>query len=984
MKNLFLLFLFFLLSHSLEAQDFKAQKVKGLPSEEVYDLLADSKGFIWVAHSLGISRYDGVSFTNFHHPQEMGSGVTDLLEDKQGRIWLHNFNGQIFYIENEEMHLLAAYKSEDESSFPRLAILGDELVASSDKGLFICNTSNLECKYLFSDKGNIQPRSLATVGNIVYQFDGLKWISYSPQQGIREMPFLNRIKNKFDKFIMSPVLQPIITLDTIYSKFSTGNVLKFVVRDNRIELVDMSSEKSFINAITKYNDQIWIHTKTESHTVNNTYRIKNYNLTEIVVDREGNTWYGSLEKGLWVLPKSKFWQESFLSGLKENDFIRSELENNQKYIYGTQNGNVIIKNAITGKSETQYTLPSVSGAIENILKISDDGLLIAPSVGLYFLNTGTNQISLLSDESTLKSVAFETDTLFAAYSRSLSIIDTFNRVINRREAGLNAFIASFKNSIKNQLNIRNNRCYAVCFDTATSTAFAAFNDGLYRLNHNKFESVLFNGNKIAATSLLSINENLFIGSLNNGIFKLHNGRMKNINTSSGLLSNNILKLKWIGGQLFIVEPDNIQVMDSRTGEILKTINLPANRSGLVYDLWKEDSLLYVTTNKNLFSTSLKSFNSSIIPVNYLLSFKANDSAISTKQYVSLPYFRNEIQFTLASPTAIYPEITYFKYRLLNNNDTSWLQTSPSQRTILFTSLQPGHYIFEAYAVNFQNNPAKPIRFTFQILNPWWKEIWFYILVSLVLISLLFFLIRWHIQNVKRHQQELIERLHLKNELRKSLLSTIKAQMNPHFIFNCLNAIQSYVYTDDKKSASKYLGKFSDLVRNILDNSNKNEISLSHEIELLHLYLDLEKVRFENDLNVQFDIAADINTEQIFLPPMLVQPYIENAIVHGLFHKKGSRNLVIQIKPTLEKDYIEISIDDNGIGRKLSHQINSKRKNHISFSNSANENRIELINQTLERKIKVEIIDKKDEDQNAAGTTVKLCIPILDLQEQYQS
>ena len=167
MKNWFLLFLFFTLGHSLHAQDFKAQKVKGLPTDEVYALLADSKGFIWVAHSLGISRYDGVSFTNFHHPKEMGLGITDLLEDQQGRIWLHNFNGQIFYIEKEEMHLLKEYRFEQESSFPRMAVLGNELVASSDKGLFICNTQNLQCKYLYYDTSNLQTRSLATVNNIV-------------------------------------------------------------------------------------------------------------------------------------------------------------------------------------------------------------------------------------------------------------------------------------------------------------------------------------------------------------------------------------------------------------------------------------------------------------------------------------------------------------------------------------------------------------------------------------------------------------------------------------------------------------------------------------------------------------------------------------------------------------------------------------------------------------------------------------------------
>ncbi len=982
MKNWFLLFLFFTLGHSLHAQDFKAQKVKGLPTDEVYALLADSKGFIWVAHSLGISRYDGVSFTNFHHPKEMGLGITDLLEDQQGRIWLHNFNGQIFYIEKEEMHLLKEYRFEQESSFPRMAVLGNELVASSDKGLFICNTQNLQCKYLYYDTSNLQTRSLATVNNIVYQYDGLRWISYSQQNGMQELPFRNRTSKNIDS--INPILQPLITSDTIYAKFNKGNLLKYVIRNNVVELVEISGETNFVNTITKSKNDIWINTKTESHTVDNRINIANYNLTDIEIDREGNTWYSSLSKGLWFLQKTKFWEENTATGLDENDFITHFTENNHKYIYGTQNGNIIMKDAGTNKTEWQYKLPAILGSVENFFRISDHELLIGLSLGHYYLNTTNNKIYQLSDDVTMKSIAFAGDTLFAAYARSLEIIPDFKKIMGKTWVNEKQFIDSLKTAISHEIPIRSKRCYNVCFDSSSQEIFAGFSDGLFRINNKIFEPILFNNAKISASSLLSSRDKLFVGSINNGIYIISKGQIKNINITNGLLSNNILELKRIGDQLFIIEPENIQVIEVQTGTVDKAMSLPANRSGLVYDLWKEDGLINIATNKNLFKTSLKSFNSSIIPVNYLLSVKANDSSIATQQYVTLPYFKNNIQFSIASPSAIYPAITYFKYRLLNNNDTSWLQISASQRTISFTSLPPGHYVFEAYAVNFQNNYAKPIRFAFQILNPWWKEAWFYILISIVLISILFFLIQWRIQNIKKHQQELIERLHLKNDLRKSLLSTIKAQMNPHFIFNSLNAIQSFVYTDDKKSASIYLGKFSDLVRNILDNSNKNEISLSHDIELLHLYLDLEKVRFEKDLNIQFDIAADIDFDQISLPPMLVQPYVENAIAHGLFHKKGSRDLRITIKPTPEKDYVEICIDDNGIGRKLSLEINAKRKDHISFSNSANEKRIELINQTLVRKIKIEIIDKKDEEQNATGTTVKLFIPMNDLKEQYQS
>ena len=335
------------------------------------------------------------------------------------------------------------------------------------------------------------------------------------------------------------------------------------------------------------------------------------------------------------------------------------------------------------------------------------------------------------------------------------------------------------------------------------------------------------------------------------------------------------------------------------------------------------------------------------------------------------------QFKIAAPSFILPEYTYFKYRITGSNDTLWKQTNTNERNISFSALKPGMYTFEAYAVNFQNKTANPIIIPFQINKPWWQQWWFYILILICFLISVYYLIVVRIRIIRKNNQQIIEQLNLKNELRNSLLSTIKAQMNPHFIFNSLNTIQSFIYQNDKINANKYLGKFSELVRKVLANSTKKVIVLTEEIELLKLYLDLEKVRFGDNLQIQFTIAQDLDSDYIEVPPMLIQPYIENAIVHGLFHKKGNKDLLIEIKPIGSPDYIEIRIDDNGIGREVSNQLNQKRSNHISFATSANEKRIELINQTLKKPIKLRIIDKKDALNNAAGTLVVLLIPMAE-------
>ena len=145
MRCVFLLFLF--LSKIGLSQSI-IEPVNGIPTKEVYDLLLDKKGFVWVAHELGISRINSNSISSFTNPRQASLSLTNLIEDKQGRIWCHNFSGQIFYIENNEMKLLAAYDYTKERVFPEMVLCNDELVITSSQGIFICNTINLKCHYI--------------------------------------------------------------------------------------------------------------------------------------------------------------------------------------------------------------------------------------------------------------------------------------------------------------------------------------------------------------------------------------------------------------------------------------------------------------------------------------------------------------------------------------------------------------------------------------------------------------------------------------------------------------------------------------------------------------------------------------------------------------------------------------------------------------------------------------------------------------------
>jgi sensor histidine kinase YesM len=216
--------------------------------------------------------------------------------------------------------------------------------------------------------------------------------------------------------------------------------------------------------------------------------------------------------------------------------------------------------------------------------------------------------------------------------------------------------------------------------------------------------------------------------------------------------------------------------------------------------------------------------------------------------------------------------------------------------------------------------------------------------------------------IKQQQSEL--------QRTESELKAIKAQMNPHFIFNSLNSIQEMFFLGDKRLANEHLGQFSMLTRQILNASGKQYISLAEEIDMLHKYLQLEGLRFETDFSYDIAIDCEHEADDIMLPPMLIQPYIENAIRHGLLHRQGDKKVGILFSFDEAAKMLNCTIADNGIGREAAGRINMHRHAlHESFATSANQKRLDLLNQNREQTIAVQYEDA------AHGTIVNIHIPV---------
>jgi hypothetical protein len=240
-----------------------------------------------------------------------------------------------------------------------------------------------------------------------------------------------------------------------------------------------------------------------------------------------------------------------------------------------------------------------------------------------------------------------------------------------------------------------------------------------------------------------------------------------------------------------------------------------------------------------------------------------------------------------------------------------------------------------------------------------------IVLCIVFISFLFVMV--YRRRLKREE----EKFKLNSKLYEMEIKLIKSQMNPHFIFNSLNSIQQLFTLDEKEKAQYYLSNFSRLMRKLLENTTKENLSLADEVEILNRYLEIESLRFNHVFKYTIKIDPQINALATFIPHFLIQPFVENAIWHGLLAKKGDKNLLIQFK-LVNENKIECTIDDDGVGRQAKKQNIEKKSLAINFIKQ----RLELMNKNLGTNLSLTITDKVDANGKSQGTTVILYLPII--------
>ncbi|MFC0655239.1 sensor histidine kinase [Mongoliitalea lutea] len=410
-----------------------------------------------------------------------------------------------------------------------------------------------------------------------------------------------------------------------------------------------------------------------------------------------------------------------------------------------------------------------------------------------------------------------------------------------------------------------------------------------------------------------------------------------------------------GNQLYQyhIPSKNLQLLP--ISSIFKGININDLR------VWNDK--IWLATSEGLLWTFLPIAIPIVHPKIHLRKVSSNNQAISLEE--KLPYGLENLEFQFDIIHYRSMGAYNLQFRTSPNQD-NWQTLPRGQNTIIFAKLSSGTYQLEVRAL-IAENVSEPIFVNFEVETPFWKTWWFiFLTIGMIFTSVALY--------VRDYGKKLKEKETLKAKLLDSQLKALRSQMNPHFLFNVVNAVQGLIFSNQKQDAAQYLGKFSDLMRKVLQQSDKQFVRLEEEIQLIDLYISLEKRRFEEDFEYLLDVDHQIEKNLIQIPSLIIQPFVENAVKHGLLHQSNSKRLCVKFTLDSDEKSILVVIEDNGVGRKASEIINAKRKGHQAFATKAIETRVNLLNQSLTKPITYFVEDLINHKEEGIGTRVTIRLP----------
>ncbi|SKA41879.1 Two component regulator propeller [Chitinophaga eiseniae] len=936
----------------------------GLANATVYAAVQDKDGFIWFATPTGVSKFDGKRFRNYAKKDGLtDNDVVKLAADAKGRLWFFTLNGKLSfydhtYIHNEDNDSSLKFNSrshymqyafEADAGFVYFFNSNNRIVTYNGKKTEY-DKRDIETNFLYLLRNGRVYRPLQKAFHVNTLHDPT-----NPQQEISSVCPYPFASENADTVRNGPIL---MVRNTLYAYTPQKISCFFNGSDWGI--------KDEISNLCIDNDNLWIGTQRALYYIKGFFKgdkkitklLDNHNITSLLKDRDGNIWITTFGDGVYYIPYKNFYF-SYLdntNGLYSHSIFSISKDKKNDLLLIGQNAGIL--NTMSANSVIrQFTLDTTSGrnSLLAILPYKENEALIGTDNGLLSFNTATQKYSLLKAVKMLKDV----DISPAGKIR----IAAKNQVI-----ALDDYEIADLDMIVTSIASVNDSLYFV----GTNNGLYTCTDGTRKLKPSANDSL----RTLSIKDLKWIDGYLWIGTSDQGIYVIHGDTMvKHLSSANNLASDICQQLYYDGHQnLYVATNKGVSVINVKEQHITRNIT---SNDGLMSDdirgVYADDGILYIAT-----SNGLCYFKGDHLPVDtvppviYLNNIRYGDSTyLPGDNFVHL--YKRKASFEAEFGTIVFdlPELVEYQYNFSGDTTNGWVTTMSN--IIPFPDLQPGNYKLMVRARKYKSDWSKPLNLNVNILPQWYQQWWARGILLLAGLLVILVVLRFIVKRIKQAEKRKTEYNRRIAELEAKALTN---QMNPHFIFNSLNSVQHLILEKEEKQALNFLADFATLMRQMLNNSRKSYISLEEEIAFLTRYLELEKIRFAHSFTYHFIMEDTLKDYTIYIPPMIIQPIVENAIKHGLAPKNSAGYLEIRIE--MVDDLLYCSVDDDGIGWDKSNSIKSSRLiKHESTALSVIKERLQIIKSFNGSVGKLEIIDKfKSGFGNKEGTLVEILIPIV--------
>lgn len=963
---LFLLFLFcFYLTSNAQTPPYYIIGSDEFSNIDVYSLFYDEEtDVLYAGTNRGAYAYKQNKFRQITTSEDqIGSSLFQLKKDENGKLFCSNLSGQIFKIRNDSLHLFY------------------ELPKSEIK---------IDFRYYFDQENNIIINTSNTIRKVTPKREQFLWKNNNDffkkfNDSLPRINLYNSTRMSDGKIYFSlQLLDRYLVYDGKSLELKYFPIIKNRETNNFLQLGENIYYKSIngyaniesgeLNSGLNLNGKevIYHYDESKSIALNNEFGFKYVNYENDIVDVTN-----------LLLPKTLISTSfinsqviTFLGTFKEGIIV---ITNNNIVKYRVD---VPVKSILTDDNDVVYLLDQKGKVLErnnDFVKTAMNSSKDASdksSNGKYFLHKG-RVARLLNPEAianpdyfyfqNVKDLDVIEEEFFTFIIPSAIIIAPIREISIAKQFANPALGNTYKIELKN-------RGRSVSYNKIDNHLYYSTSLGTYRKEWNTdvVDNIKYMNTNIQSNDLVNYKDELFVGSERNGILVFKdNVFQRKIDINTGLKSNLVTKLSVKDDLLFILTTRGLQVYDLKPGEFIGLGESEGIVSSKVKDFAVSSTHLWLLDKEGYYPYLIKKIRKAKndkIGKLFFDSIVVNSLPINPKLKNEFMYSENNFDFYFDYRNVETKKETQILYKLVGVSG-EWKKIETTINSVSFPSLSPGDYTF-LIKVNYRGKESEVQKFDFRIAQPIWFQWWFITLCILILISISFMFYSLKLKRSKKNQQIELEKKKMQIDVFESKLKAIRSQMNPHFIFNSLNSIQALVLKNDKKKSYDYIEMFSDLVRKTLTFSEKNYVSIKEEVSFLEIYLNLESLRMKEEFT--FSIINKIEGE-IKVPSLLIQPFLENAIHHGLLHKPNDKNLTVTFK--MNPSSATCIIEDNGIGRVRAAEINQRQQyRHESFSLNATEERLRILSVNSDQEFNYSIVDLYDKDGGASGTKVIVKFP----------